>query len=128
MSDQSKPDEFPKALSMHDVRGLAVGHDGRALRLEDRSGNGNHMVWAPGEGPLVTAGGGLVIDQSKPMAPVDHEPFEPMTCCGRERDKDGGRNPHCECPAELKPKPVAPEMALVASSYDTIRSALEKCR
>lgn len=53
-----------------------------------------------------------MTDQPKRVAPIDHEPFEPMACCGRERDKDGGRNPHCECPAELKPKPVAPEVDL----------------
>lgn len=44
-----------------------------------------------------------------PMERADQKPFEPMACCGRERDKDGGPNPHCECPAELKPKPVAPD-------------------
>jgi len=37
-------------------------------------------------------------------AAVEPQPFEPMACCGRERDKDGGPNPHCECPAPLKPK------------------------
>ena len=52
--------------------------------------------------------GAKVTDQPKPVATVDREPFEPMACCGRERDKDGGPNPHCECPAPLKLKPVAP--------------------
>lgn len=37
---------------------------------------------------------------------ADHEPFSPMECCGRERDKDGGRNSHCECQAPLKRPPV----------------------
>ncbi len=54
-----------------------------------------------------------MTDQPKPVAPVDHEPFEPMACCGRERDEHGGPNPHCECPAELKTKPVAPEVDLL---------------
>ena len=34
--------------------------------------------------------------------PVDHEPFSPMECCGRDRDKDGGPNPHCECAAPAR--------------------------
>ncbi len=79
-----------------------------------------------------------MTDQPKPVAPADHEPFEPMACCGRERDKDGGRNPHCECPAELKPKPVAPDTIIVKLWCDDedeahvehvkSRSAVDPCR
>lgn len=40
--------------------------------------------------------------------PNSSEPgaYELMECCGRERDKDGCPNPHCECPAPVKPSSV----------------------
>ncbi len=50
-----------------------------------------------------TAASKVFVSTVRYPSPIDHEPFSPMACCGRERDKDGGPNPHCECPAPLKP-------------------------
>lgn len=57
--------------------------------------------------------------------PVDHGPFSPMACCGRERDKDGGPNPHCECPAPVK---VSPTFGELTAEVDRLKAELADLR